>query len=94
MTEPLVDDFLQLRRGPDGIDGTADDAKFKSLDEVRTALQLYAAAIPSNGRTGWIQRSGLSGSLAWEDRARRHGRVQMVVRKGGAMPQMITWKEF
>src|SRR5438270_2371703 len=37
-TEPLVDAFLQYRRGPDGIDGTDDDAKFKSLEDVRAAL--------------------------------------------------------
>ena len=29
MTEPLVDQFLTLRRGPDGIEGTQDDAVFK-----------------------------------------------------------------
>jgi len=36
--EGLVDRFLQLRRGPDQIDGTADDLQFKSLDELRLAL--------------------------------------------------------
>jgi hypothetical protein len=38
MSEGLVDRFLQLRRGPDQIDGTADDLQFKSLDELRLAL--------------------------------------------------------
>ena len=38
--EGLVDRFLALRRGPDGIDGTADDAPFESLDDVRAALGL------------------------------------------------------
>jgi len=38
MTEDLVDRFLLVRRGPDGIDGTADDAPFKNLEDVRAAL--------------------------------------------------------
>src|SRR5947208_7361207 len=38
ITEGLVDRFLQLRRGPDGIDGTPDDAPFGRLDDVRAAL--------------------------------------------------------
>ena len=38
MTEPIVDQFLAVRGGPDGIDGTEDDPHFKTLDEVRVAL--------------------------------------------------------
>ena len=38
MTEGLVDRFLQFRRGPDGLDGTNDDAPFQNLDDVRAAL--------------------------------------------------------
>src|SRR5438309_3216619 len=38
MTPELVDRFLELRRGPDGIDGTADDAQFKSPEDIRVAL--------------------------------------------------------
>src|SRR5438128_1678293 len=40
VNEQLVDRFLLLRRGPDGIDGTADDTPFKSVDNVRAALGL------------------------------------------------------
>ena len=36
--EQIVDRFLEYRRGPDGIDGTADDPVFESLDQVRLAL--------------------------------------------------------
>ncbi len=36
--EQIVDRFLELRRGPDGIDGTDDDPDFESLDQVRLAL--------------------------------------------------------
>jgi len=89
----LVDQFLKLRRGPDGIDGTADDAQFKSLEDVRAALgfspeqfkQLASLVgfkdpvfrVVSVGKSGVAQRV-----------------VQIVVRKVGNRPQMITWKEF
>jgi general secretion pathway protein K len=92
MTESIVDSYLQLRRGPDGIDGTADDAQFKSMDEVRSALGLspdqfqqlsslisfrdQVYRIVSVGRSGDVQRT-----------------IQMVVRKIGNRPQLITWKE-
>ena len=39
-TPDRVDRFLELRRGPDGIDGTADDAKFGSPNEALVALGL------------------------------------------------------
>src|SRR5204862_452436 len=33
LTPEMVDRFLQLRQGPDGIDGTEDDMQFKGIDE-------------------------------------------------------------
>lgn len=92
LTEPLVDAFLQIRRGPDGIDGTDDDQQFKSLDEVRAALSLSAEQFNAlNGIVGFkepvirIVSVGKSG-----DTTRT---VQMVVRRVGNGAQMITWKE-
>ena len=95
MTDQLIDNFLQIRRGADGIDGTADDAQFRSLQDIRAALYLtpqqFQALAPlvsfkdpvyrivSVGRSGEAMRT-----------------VQMVVRKVGSAgsPQMITWREF
>jgi general secretion pathway protein K len=37
-TEPLADRFLQLRRGPDDIEGTDDDVLFAGAEDVRIAL--------------------------------------------------------
>ena len=54
MRDDLVDRFLQLRRGPDGIDGTADDAQFASLTDVHIAL-------------GLTDRSNFSRLRAWSD---------------------------
>ena len=92
MTDSVVDQFLQIRRGPDGIDGTEDDAQFKSLEEVRSALGLSAE-----------QFQGIASLVSFKDQVFRivsigksgdaERRVQMVVRKVGAQPQLITWKE-
>ena len=92
MTEPLVDAFLQLRRGPDGIDGTDDDAQFKSLEDVRTMLgftpeqfKWLAGLVGFKDPVFRIVSVGKSGDTTRV--------VQMVIRKVGAAPQMITWKE-
>jgi general secretion pathway protein K len=93
MTDALVDHFLQVRRGPDGLDGTADDMQFRSLDEVRAALGLVPEQFQAlNGIVGIkdpvvrIISVGHSG-----DTTRT---VQMLVRKVGTGVSMITWKEF
>jgi len=92
LTEPMVDQFLQVRRGPDGIDGTADDAQFKSLDEVRSALgfsqqqfQQMATFVGFKDQVYRIVSVGKSGDV--------ERTVQMVVRKVGNRPQLITWRE-
>jgi hypothetical protein len=92
MTEPMVDSFLQIRRGTDGIDGTDDDAQFKSLEDIRAVLGLSPE-----------QFNALSGLVGFKDPVFRIvsvGKsgdttrvVQMVVRKVGTDPHMITWKE-
>lgn len=92
MTEPLVDAFLQYRRGPDGIDGTQDDANFKSLDEVRAVLgfspEQFKALAGLVGFRDPVLRIVSVGKSGDTKRV-----VQMVVRKIGTAPQMITWKE-
>jgi general secretion pathway protein K len=92
LTEPMVDAFLQIRRGPDGIDGTADDAQFKSLEEVRSALgftqeqfQQLASFVGFKDQVYRIVSVGKSGDV--------ERTVQMVVRKVGNRPQLITWRE-
>jgi general secretion pathway protein K len=92
MTEDIVDRYLQIRRGPDGVDGTSDDAQFKSLDEVRSALglsqeqfQQLSALVGFKDQVFRIVSVGKSGDA--------ERTVQMVVRKIGTRPQLITWKE-
>jgi Type II secretion system (T2SS), protein K len=92
MRDDFVDRFLQLRRGPDGIDGTADDAQFKNLADVQYALglspeqfQQLAALVGFNDQVMRILSVGKSGNIART--------VKMIVRKSGNIPQVIVWKE-
>jgi type II secretion system (T2SS) protein K len=92
MTDQLVDRFLLLRRGPDGIDGTADDAPLKSMDDVRAALglsveqfQQLASMVAFRDQVFRIVSVGKSGDVTRV--------VQMVVRKLNNSPQLIAWKE-
>jgi hypothetical protein len=93
MTEPFVDQFLTLRRGPDGVEGTEDDTVFKSLDEVLIALgygspqvkQQLAGLLGSNDPTIRVVSVGQSGEVSRT--------VRMVVRKAGNAIQLRSWKE-
>jgi len=92
MTEPLVDAFLQIRRGADGIDGTEDDPQFKSLDEIRALLGLAPDQFAAlNGIVGFKDPVFRVVSVGRSGDTKRV--VQMVVRKVGNGAQMITWKE-
>lgn len=92
MTDQLVDAFLTVRAGPDGIEGTEDDAGFKSLDEVRAALgfsteqfKQIAPLVSFKDQVVRIVSIGHSGEVTRT--------VQMIVRKSGNIPQLISWKE-
>jgi type II secretory pathway component PulK len=92
-TDAMVERFLQLRAGPDGKDGTADDTVFNSLDDIRAALGLSpeqfqqlspfvlfkdpVLRIVSTGRSSDVTRV-----------------IQLVFRRAGTTAQLITWKEF
>ena len=91
MKDDSVDRFLQLRRGPDGIDGTADDIPFNSLPDVQSALgftpqqfQQIAGLVGFKDQVFRILSVGKSGNVTRS--------VRMVVRKGGNI-QLISWKE-
>jgi hypothetical protein len=96
-----VDRFLQLRQGPDGIDGTADDFQFPATagtsvpPEVQAALglnpqqfQQIQALVQFRGPVLRIVSVGKSGDVT---RA-----VEMVALKqplGVSKPQVVSWKE-
>ena len=99
--DDLVDRFLQLRRGPDGIDGTADDFQFtKSATtgsvppEIQTALglkpeqfQQIQNLVTFNSPVFRIVSVGKSGDVTRS--------VQMIASQGGlgGRPAVMSWKE-
>jgi hypothetical protein len=90
-----VDAFLQLRRGPDGIDGTIDDPQLDILTALTTLgfrggepPQNLGVALPPPKSTSVfrITSVGKSGDVTRT--------VQMIVSGGaGGPPQVISWKE-
>jgi general secretion pathway protein K len=93
LTPDIVDRFLQLRQGPDGIDGTEDDMQFKAMNEVASALGLnpekFKQLEPYVAFKTPVFRVTSVGSVGKAKRT-----VQMVYRRVGVQPQLITWKEF
>jgi general secretion pathway protein K len=91
LNEPIVDRFLELRRGPDQVDGTEDDPAFESLDEVRLALGFTPDQFAQlNGLIGFNDQVMRVVSVGRSGGATRT--VQMIIRKS-ATPQIIRWKE-
>lgn len=92
MNEPLVEQFLVQRAGADEIDGTEDDAAFKNVEDVRVALgfsaEQFKQLAPLVGFRDQVVRVVSVGKSGDVTRI-----VQMIVRKTGSVPQLITWRE-
>jgi hypothetical protein len=92
MTDPRVDQYLSIRRGPDAIEGTEDDVKF-GPDEAALAFGIPLAQLQAWGLVGFddpvlrVESIGKSGAVTRT--------VRMVIRKTGNSIQLIpgTWKE-
>jgi general secretion pathway protein K len=93
LTDAMVDRFLQYRRGPDEIDGTADDTQFNSLDEVRNLFGLRDDQFKQLASFVSIRDPIFRVVSVGKARNATHV-VQMVFRRVGVTPQVITWKEF
>jgi hypothetical protein len=81
-----------MRRGPDGIDGTGDDAQFSNLADIQAVLgltgeqfQQIASLVAFKDKVFRITSRGKSGDVTRS--------VQMIVRKELGIPQVISWKE-
>jgi hypothetical protein len=97
-----VDQFLQLRRGPDGIDGTADDGLL-DMPTARRTLGFPAQQPQQSQESPQLTglNLGLKNTLVF--RVTSVGKsgdvtrtVQMIVSKGGptsGRPQVMSWKE-
>jgi hypothetical protein len=87
-----VDQFLALRRGQDGIEGTEDDP-IKNPADARIALgfsqpqfdQIAPLLNPGNDSTFRVTSVGKSGDVTRV--------VRMVIRKAGNSVQLLSWKE-
>ena len=91
MTNPRVDQFLSLRKGPDGLEGTEDDLLFTTMDEAALAFGVTAAQLQASGLVGFndpvmrVESIGKSGGVTRT--------VRMVIRKVNNSIQLLTWKE-
>jgi len=92
-TDAMVERFLQLRAGPDGKDGTADDTVFNSIDDIRAALGLspeqFRELSPLVSFKDPVLRIVSTGRSSDVTRV-----IQLVFRRAGPTAQLITWKEF
>jgi Type II secretion system (T2SS), protein K len=92
-SELAIKHFLQMRAGPDKIDGTADDYEFKDINEVLMALgmtpemaqQSIGPLVIANDKTLRITSVGYSTKVVRQ--------LEVVVRKAGGNPQIRSWKE-
>jgi general secretion pathway protein K len=91
MTEGLVDRFLELRRGPDNLEGTEDDVRF-TLAEAQIALGFrqdqfnqLAPLITDTSQVVRVESVGKSGSASRT--------VRMVIFKNNNAIRLLSWKE-
>jgi hypothetical protein len=91
---PNINRFLQIRQGPDGVDGTADDHLFASVPEAMSYLglngpqarQLAAYVYVENPlSTVHIKSTGRCGKVERQ--------VEVVARKTGMQPTIYSWKD-
>jgi hypothetical protein len=102
--DEFVDRFLQARRGPDALDGTADDPQM----DQQTAFSLLGLGAAGTGTANSPQVNGIQNMIVYKSpnpvfRIVSVGKsgdvsrsVQMIVLKqtaGVGRPQVYTWKE-
>ena len=91
-----IANFLKLRRGRDGVDGTIDDHVFKTVEEAFQSLSLTLStpdkaelkglvSVKLEGQLVRITSEGHSGDIVRQ--------LEVVTRKGAAKPPILFWKE-
>ena len=90
--EARIQRLLTYRAGRDGIDGTADDPEIKSIAEVFSLLGMSPAEqqqlgdlVSVNDPTVRIFAEGHSGKVVRQ--------VEVLARKSGGYPQILSWTE-
>lgn len=96
VTPEMVDRFLQVRQGPDGMDGTEDDGEIRGgAQEALSIMGLnrdQATQLTQKGLLNFNDPWYRVVSVGTAGRATRT--VQMVFQRVGLMPQLRSWKEF
>ena len=95
ITNEMVDRFLQVRQGPDGIDGTEDDGEISGLDEALTILglsQQQATLLKQKGLLNFKVPVFRVVSVGTSGKSTRT--VQIVFSRLGAVPQLLAFREF
>lgn len=85
--------LLNLRRGKDGIEGTADDPQIQSIDQLlkqylgfnQLQIKSLSGMVMINDKTMRITSTGQVGEVIRQ--------VEVIARKPGGNPQIISWKE-
>ncbi|MEI8342975.1 MAG: hypothetical protein WCH43_15740 [Verrucomicrobiota bacterium] len=84
--------FLNIRQGPDHLDGTKDDHVFKDITEVRsflglseTQFQQISNLVAIQDSTYHILSEGRSGDVKRQ--------LEVIAQKSGASPVILYWKE-
>jgi len=90
--EARIAAFITYRQGKDGLDGTEDDAEFKNLKEIQSFLGLGDAQFKELG--GLVMQKDPTMHIISEGRSgNAYRQLEVVVRKAGANPQILSWKE-
>ncbi len=93
LTDAMVDRFIQIRNGADGILGTDDDMQFKTTQDVQAALGLQEEQFQAIGTLISVKDQVYRVVSVGKAGPATHT-IQMVFRRVGVVPQVITWKEF
>jgi hypothetical protein len=92
--DPNVDRFLHVRQGPDGVDGTADDYFFANVNEAISYLGLTGARAQQLGSYVYVENPPTTvhiKSTGQSGKVQRH--VEVVAKKSGMQPIILSWKE-
>jgi len=97
LTPEIVERFLQLRQGPDGIDGTADDMVFKGNgnDEILLTMGFRKDQIDKLKNSKVLAQAPVQVfRVVSIGRAGKAIRTVQIVFAKAQQPNVIAWKEF
>ena len=99
MTPEVVDRFLQLRQGPDGVDGTADDMQFKDVPDALRVLGVSREQFEKSPLANLVTvRVPVLRVVSVGTAGHAKRTVEMVFMRGnvgaGSVTNVFSWKEF